>query len=145
MQKNNHIIALFFLGIFSMFLLHQIVPHLHHHHEDSHAHSEIKHADTHDHHHDTPEKENNSKSSFFDFFLDIHIHVGVSDDIPVIRQLTKKWRVFDHIISDISALYNDIILKDYALVGKPSVYRPPNNYFNPYTTNLDVRGPPDLG
>ena len=143
MRKHNHIIALFFLGIFSMFLWHQIVPHLHHQYEDSHT--AVKSADAHDHHHDTPEKEDNSKSGFFDFFLDMHIHVGVSDDLPVIRQLTKKWRVVDHMVSGLPALYKDISLKDAGLVEKRAVYHPPNNYFNPFTTNLNLRGPPDLG
>ena len=145
MQKFNHIKAIFFLGIFSMFLLHQIVPHLHHQHEDSSSHKAITHSDVHEHHHDAPEKEDNSKSDFLDFFLGMHVHVAVSDEIPVIRELTKKLRVVDNVVSDIPALYNNIILKDYTEVQKPAVYRPPNNYFNPYTANLDVRGPPYLG
>ena len=103
MQKHNHIIAIFFLGIFSVFLLHQIVPHLHHQHEDSRSQKAILHADSHDHHHDTPEKEDNSKNGFLDFFLGMHVHIAVSDEIPVIRQLTKKLRIVDNIVSDIPA------------------------------------------
>jgi hypothetical protein len=145
MQKYNHIKAIFFLGIFSMFLLHQIAPHLHHQHEDSHSHKAVEYADIHDHHHDTPEKEDNSKSGFLDFFLDMHIHLAVADEIPVIGEFAKKLRVVDDVVSDIQALYSYVILKDYKEVEKPSVYHPPNNYFNPYTANLDVRGPPYLG
>jgi len=145
MRKYNHIKALFFLGIFSMFLVHQIVPHLHHQHEGSHSHKEITHADSHEHHHDTPEKEDNSKSGFLDLFLGMHVHVAVSDEIPVIRELTKKLRVVDNVDSDIQAINSYILLKEYQEVEKPSVYHPPNNYFNPYTANLDLRGPPYLG
>ena len=145
MRKYNHIKALFFLGIFSMFLVHQIVPHLHHQHEDSHSHKAISHNDSHEHHHDTPEKEDNSKSGFLDLFLGMHVHVAVSDEIPVIRELTKKLRVVDNVDSDIQAINNYILLKEYHEVEKPSVYHPPNNYFNPYTANLDLRGPPYLG
>ena len=75
----------------------------------------------------------------------MHVHVGVSDEIPVIRELTKKLRVVDNAVSDIPAIYSYIILIDYQEVEKPTVYHPPNNYFNPYTANLDLRGPPDLG
>jgi len=144
MQKYNHIKAIFFLGIFSIFLLHQIVPHLHHEHEIAKtilAHSEGDHHN----HHDTPEENKSSKKGLMDFFLGMHVHVAVSDEIPVIRELTKKLRQVDNVVSDIPALYNNIILKDYTEVQKPAVYRPPNNYFNPYTANLDVRGPPYLG
>ena len=144
MQKHNHIIAIFFLGIFSIFLLHQIVPHLHHQHEDSPSHVAITHSDVHDHHHDAPEEIKSSKKGLIDFFLGMHVHIAVSDEIPVIRQLTKKLRIVDNIVSDIPAL-NDIILKDYGEVEKPTVYHPPNNYFNPYAANLDLRGPPYLG
>ena len=144
MQKYNHIKAIFFLGIFSIFLVHQIVPHLHHEHDivkTTLAHSEDGHHD----HHDTPEENKSSKKDLLDFFLGMHVHVAVSDEISVIRQLTKKLRVVDNIVFDIPALYNNIILQEFRKIEKSSVYHPPNNYFNPYTANLDVRGPPDLG
>ena len=128
-----------------MFLLHQIVPHLHHQHEDTQFHESISQTDSHDHHHNIPKKEGNSKSSFLDLFLAMHVHVAVSDEIPVIRQLTKKLKEVDNVIFDIPASYNNIFFKYYTWVEKPAVYHPPNNYFNSYLSSLDSRGPPSLG
>lgn len=145
MQRYNHIKATFFLGIFSMLLLHQIVPHLHHQHVDSYSYNTSVHTDDHSHHHDNPEKEDNSKSGFLDLFLGLHVHTTVLEDIPVIGEITKKLRVVDNVVCDIPAFYNSIILIDYKKVEKPPLYHPPNTYFNPYTTNLDTRGSPFLG
>ena len=58
MQKHKTIKALFFLGIFSMLLMHQVVPHWHHQHQEEHQHSEVAHSHNHEHHHETPEKDN---------------------------------------------------------------------------------------
>ena len=98
MQKHKHIKALFFLGIFSMLLLHQVLPHWHHEHEVEHTHKAVANSNTHSHHHDVPEKESPNKG-----FL------------------------------------------DYDEAEKIKVYHPPNNYFNPYLSSLNLRGPPSLG
>jgi len=41
MQKHNNIKALFFLGIFSILLLHQVLPHWHHQQEIDNENNEI--------------------------------------------------------------------------------------------------------
>ena len=69
MQKYNHIKALFFLGIFSLMLLHQVLPHLHHQHEVEHTHKAFAHSENHNHHHDVPKKES-SKKGLLDLFLE---------------------------------------------------------------------------
>ncbi|MBN4085176.1 hypothetical protein JYT89_02405 [Flavobacteriaceae bacterium AH-315-B10] len=145
MQKHIHIIALFFLGIFSMFLLHQVVPHLHHQHEDSHSHVAIAHNDD-NHHRDTPEKNDNSKKGFIDFFLAMHTHsIVVYDNIVVLKKtITNQIVVKKDITKQIFPSYS-IVYIDYEDVEKPHIYQPPNSYFNPYQIYLDLRGPPTLG
>jgi len=142
MRKYNQIKALFFLGIFSMLLLHQVIPHLHHQHEDSHSHTTTVHNDDH-HHHDAPEKDGNSKKGFIDFFLDMHAHSTIIyDNIVVLKEtVTNQKVVKKYITNPISPNYN-IVYIDYGDVEKPLIYQPPNNYFNPYLTFLDLRGPP---
>ncbi len=142
MRKYNQIKALFFLGIFSMLLLHQVIPHLHHQHEDSHSHTTTVHNDDH-HHHDAPEKDGNSKKGFIDFFLEMHTHsMVINDNIVVLKEtVTNQKVVKKYITNPISPNYS-IVYIDYGDVEKPLIYQPPNNYFNPYLTFLDLRGPP---
>ncbi|MGY8914390.1 MAG: hypothetical protein ACKVJF_04805 [Flavobacteriales bacterium] len=144
MQKHIHIKALFFLGIFSMLLLHQVVPHRHHEHDIQHTHKAVAHSDTNSHHHDVPEKESPNKG-FLDLFLEMHVHSVVSNEILLTHESSKKHLevkkekkcpVYNHI-------YNVSINYDEA--EKVKVYHPPNTYFNPYLSSLDSRGPPSLG
>lgn len=147
MQKHNHIKALFFLGIFSLMLLHQVVPHLHHQHEVEHTHKAVDHTDnhSHSHNHDVPEKES-SKKGFLDLFLEVHIHSVVANEIVVshecnVKQLKVKKDVKTSVFLNrysISIHYNDE-------PEKVSVYHPPNDYFNSYLSSLNSRGPPYLG
>ncbi len=144
MHKHEHIKALFFLGIFSMLLLHQVLPHLHHQHDVEHTHKAVAHNDTHDHHHDVPEKESSDKG-FLGLFLEMHVHSVVSNEILVTQNSSvKQLNVKKVLKTSISAKHYSIsIIYDEA--EKVRTYHPPNNYFNYYLTSLDTRGPPALG
>ena len=143
MQKHKHIKALFFLGIFSLLLLHQVMPHLHHLHEIGHSHKAVANSDSHSQHHDVPKKES-SKKGLLDLFLEVHIHSVVSNEIlethvSIISQFKVKKDVKTPIFLNrysISIKYDD---EDSI---KVVVYHPPNNYFNSYLSSLDSRGPP---
>lgn len=145
MQKYNHIKALLFLGIFSLMLLHQVVPHLHHQHEIEHTHRAVEHTDNHSHNHDAPEKES-SKKGFLDLFLEAHIHSVVANEIIVshecnVKQLKVKKDVKTSVFLNrysLSINYDD-------KPEKVSVYHPPNDYFNHYLSSLNLRGPPYFG
>jgi zinc transporter ZupT len=147
MQKHNHIKALFFLGIFSLLLLHQVVPHLHHQHDVEHSHKAVSNSnsDSHSHHHDVPEKESSNKG-LLDLFLEVHIHSVVANEIVVtqnssVKQLKLKKDVKTSIFLNrysISINYDDE-------AEKITVYHPPNIYFHQYLSSLDTRGPPSLG
>ncbi len=140
MQKHNHIKALFFLGIFSLLLLHNVVPHIHHQHEIEHAHT-----DGHGHNHDVP-KEENSKKGLLELFFEVHIHTVVSNEILVthessVKQINVKKDVKTSIFLNrysVSINYDD---EDEKVTG----YHPPSTYFNSYLSSLDSRGPPSLG
>ena len=142
MQKHNNIKALFFLGIFSMLLLHQVLPHSHHQEEIDHSHENLVHNDGHNHgaHH-----ESKSKKGFLDFFLDFHEHTLVSNEILLTQQsIEKPTRVKKEISTPISVFHTNSSINYYE-AEKIKVYHPPNNYFNAYLLSLDSRGPPSLG
>ncbi len=144
MQKHNNIKALFFLGIFSMLLLHQVVPHLHHEHDVEHTHKAVAHNDTHSHHHDVPEKENPTKG-FLDLFLEMHVHSVVSNEILLTHESSIQHLEIKKDISTPVSVVHYYSSINYDEAVKIKVYHPPNNYFNAYLSSLDSRGPPSLG
>jgi hypothetical protein len=144
MQKYNNIKALFFLGVFSMLLLHQVLPHWHHEHDVEHSHKAVANSDTHSHHHDVPEKESPNKG-FLDLFLEMHVHSVVSNEILLTHESSIKYLVVKKDVStpiSVGHYYSSI---NYDEAEKIKVYHPPNNYFNTYLSSLDSRGPPSLG
>ena len=144
MQKHNKIKALFFLGIFSMLLLHQVLPHWHHEHEVEHTHNAIAHNDNNSHHHDVPEQESPNKG-FLDLFLEMHVHYAVANEILLIQKRSvKQLDVKKDISKSVSFSHYHSSL-NYDEAEKIKVYHPPNFYFNTYLSSLDSRGPPSLG
>ena len=144
MHKHNNIKALFFLGIFSMLLLHQVLPHWHLEHEVEHTHNAIAHIDSHSDHHDVPEQESPNKG-FLDLFLEMHVHYAVSNEILLIQKSSvKKLDVKKDISKSVSFAHYNISI-NYEESIKIKVYHPPNNYFKAYLSSLDSRGPPSLG
>lgn len=144
MQTNKQIKSFFFLGVFSLLLLHQVFPHLHHQHEEtSEAIVQIE-DHHHNHQHDIPEKDDSFKKDFIAIFLGMHIHISEIDNIPIVRNVIKHQKVDKNIALKIP--YSNFIEfnKDYKDVEKPIIYNPPNNYFNREINNLDLRGPPVL-
>lgn len=144
MQKYNNIKALFFLGIFSMLLLHQVLPHWHHEHEVEHTHKAVAHSDHHSHDHDVPEKEIPYKG-FLDLFLEMHVNITVSSEILLTHASSVKQLIVKTYKSAPASVNHYTVFINYDKVEKIRVYHPPNNYFNSYLSSLDSRGPPSLG
>ncbi len=144
MQKHNHIKALFFLGIFSLLLLHQVVPHLHHQHEVEHSHKAVSHSDSHSHQHNVPEKKSSNKG-LLDLFLEGHTHSVVANELLVIHERSVKQLNDKKDVKKPISLNHYSISINYDEAEKVAVYHPPNKYFNPYLSSLDSRGPPSLG
>lgn len=144
MQLANQIKAFFFLGIFSMLLLHQVFPHLHHEKENAkHEIAQTDHGHSHDHDHD---KDQDEKNGFFSFLFSTHTHLSNSSEVLIVENTVSDY----HNKSEISkALDKSYYLKSlftiYREPEKSLVYQPPNLYFNPYLSNLSLRGPPALG
>lgn len=142
MQKHKHIKAFFFLGIFSILLLHQVVPHLHHLTDTEHTHLADTHSDNHQH--DDAKKENSEKG-FLDLFLEMHVHSPASNEIVVTQQSSlKQVKVKKDVKQAVSLLpFNRFINVENG--DDIRVYYPPSNYFNSYLNTLGSRGPPTLG
>jgi hypothetical protein len=144
MQKHNNIKALFFLGVFSMLLLHKALPHWHHEDEIEHSHNAIEHGDSLNHHHHISEKQS-SLVAFLDMVLEMHVHLVVSNELLLTQESSiKHLKVKKDINAPNSVVqYHSTI--NYDETEKIKVYHPPNNYFNAYLSSLDSRGPPTLG
>lgn len=139
---------MFFLNIFSMLMLHQALPHLHHQHEDSHSHSHsnIAHSGEHHHHDDNSNEKEESSNGFFGFFMDMHVHSTVSSDIIVLKRSTvEQQTVTDWDLANNTFDTLRLHLIDNGQNESPPIYQPPNTYFNPYLSYPDLRGPPILG
>ena len=143
MQKHNHIKAFFFLGLFSLMILHQVFPHLHHQHEDSHSHSDIARTGEHHHQEDSSQEKEDSSYGFFGFVMDMHTHSTVSSDIVLLERNTiEKQTIVDKDFAKGTFDIKEIFSIEYRQNSKPPVYHPPNNYFNAYLSSLNSRGPP---
>tara|TARA_R110000772_G_scaffold77473_2_gene166825 strand:+ start:9 stop:461 length:453 start_codon:yes stop_codon:yes gene_type:complete len=145
MQKPNKIAAFFFLGLFSLMLLHQVFPHLHHQHEESHSHSDIAHNGELHHHDDSSQEKEDFPYGFFGFVMDMHTHSTVSGDIVLLERNTiEKQTIVDKDVTNSAVEIEGIFSVEYRQNSKQSVYYPPNNYFNSYLSSLDSRGPPTV-
>lgn len=144
MQNHKNIKALFFLGVFSMLLLHQVLPHMHHQHKTEHQKSNVVHTHQHGHQHDIPENDN-SKKGLLDWFLAMHIHTSTSVDVMVFEQCTvKKATVKKELVkSFIVSETKQVIVENSA--SNKIWYNPPNRNQSPYFPNHSQRGPPNLG
>ena len=145
MQKHKTIKALFFLGIFSMLLMHQVVPHWHHQHQEEHQHSEVAHSHNHEHHHETPEKDN-SKKCFFDWFVEMHVHTNTATtDVLVLKEATVKKITVEK--ESVRILFPETVNLSLIDVdtSKERWYHPPDKLQNTYFPNCSLRGPPSLG
>lgn len=140
MQKPNKIAAFFFLGLFSLLMLHQAFPHLHHQHEETHSHSDIAHTGEHHHHDDSSHEKKESPYGFFGFFMDMHVHSTVSSDVVVLKRNTvERQTIVDDNVVKLTSDFQEFYVVDNRLNGKPPIYHPPNNYFNSYLSSLDLR------
>lgn len=144
MQKNKTIKALFFLGIFSLLLLHQVVPHWHHQHQEEHHH-DVAHSH-HDHHHHKETQKENPKKGFLDWFLEMHTHTNATTDVLVLKQTTVKKITVEKeaVVNTVSTNANNIVIYEADTTTK-KWYQPPDKLQSTYLPNTSLRGPPSLG
>ncbi|SFN79486.1 hypothetical protein SAMN05660413_02614 [Salegentibacter flavus] len=142
-QVKHQIKAFIFLGLFSLMLLHQMIPHLHHVHQEAHDHGLTEHTHSQE---NQQEKQSESSQDIFTVLLALHSHGGSNSEVPVVKisieHITPKKVKGEKSILQIS-LHQPVISEDQLvyLIGN---YQPPPKYFNPYLSHLSLRGPPQL-
>lgn len=150
MLKHKNIAAVIFLGVFSMLLLHRVVPHLHHqhqetHHSSAHNYTEHHHHDDHNHNHHQKEKEHKTTKGFIDWFLGTHSHTNAPTDILVLRNTTiQKFTVAKEVAKDSSFEIATSILYQTG-ASQRQWYHPPDHLYQTYFYSSTLRGPPVLG
>ena len=143
MRKYNKIKAIFFLGIFSIFLLHQMLPHWHQEHEVEQTYKAVAHSNSHGHHHNVPEKESPYKG-FLDLFLEMHVHSEAVNENLLIHLSSLKRLDVKKDINKLVSIVQRSISTSCNETDKVKVYYPPNTNFYYYLSSLDSRGPPYL-
>ncbi|WP_029036161.1 hypothetical protein [Salinimicrobium xinjiangense] len=147
MQVKPQIKASILLGLFSLLLLHQTIPHIHHEHQEKNENRLVKHSHGnshgHEHKHENERNPKNSKS-LLSILLATHSHGGSSTEIPVVEEsiqhiLLKK-------VKTESSSPQDFLLKNKLPEVKAAElqrnYQPPPDYLHSYLAFLSLRGPP---
>jgi zinc transporter ZupT len=91
MQQNIKIKAFFFLGVFSVLLMHHSIPHWHHQHQNQDNHSYTNLAHNHDfHRHQKNSDNHNTEKGFFDWLVEIHLHTTTNTSVLLMEKNTVK-------------------------------------------------------
>ncbi|MFY0686205.1 MAG: hypothetical protein JXQ90_03520 [Cyclobacteriaceae bacterium] len=145
MQQFRKIAAISFLSIFSMYLLHQVLPHVHHEHGNvehiSISESEDAH-DQHDHHHHHHDEDESSEGfDLLGFLFGIHAHTVEIDHILAPKNGSKQ-----HVSIVVEA---DVVCENkisfWELKDQRIWRHPPPPTKSPHRTSVSLRGPPSLG
>ena len=143
MQTYSKLIARFFLSIFCLFMLHQLVPHSHHQHETeilSDHHADDHEAGSHDHH-----SEEKSPLDFLSLLLSNHPHSQqLVDHSPSQLQTSKKHVDKNKVEKTIQKLFCEPVDEI-----SPKLKKPVPEFLriqkNTYFVSIALRGPPTLG
>ena len=131
------------MGLFSLILIHQMIPHLHHENSENHDHAEMEHAHSHDHQH---EEEPGEPKSLFSFLLSMHSHVGGNTEVPVVKtsteQIAPKKERSENLVP--YNFFREIAFSENVVADLIANYQPPPDYFKLYLSHLSLRGPPHL-
>jgi hypothetical protein len=140
MQNQKNITALFFLGVFAILLMHQVMPHGHHEHNVALTHEELANGEALSHHHKVLGTEHSEKG-FLDLFLNSHVHSVVFNEILLSNSSNIKQTEFKKDISTPLLVVHYLSFKNDDS-KKTEVYHPPNHYCNAHFSSFDSRGPP---
>jgi hypothetical protein len=144
---TRKISAIFFLSIFNMLLLHQVLPHVHHEHDgledaitkiDDHHHSH----ENDNHHHD---EDQNDDFDFLGFLLGNHSHSFDVNTLPTVKNLVSQKAAIKFFSTEVIPVLQTHFSshddgKKYALG-----HAPPNHSKRIYLYSSSRRGPPTLG
>lgn len=140
---KHQIKAFILLGIFSLMLLHHMIPHLHHESQEAHDHGSTEHTHSRDHQH---EKHSTNSQDLFSVLLALHSHGGSHSEVPIVKIsiehiTTKKVKSEKTILK---VFLQQPALSEIRLVDLIGNYKPPPDYFHPYLSHLSLRGPPQI-
>lgn len=141
MRIPRNILSFFFLGIFGLLMLHQVVPHYHHSAEKGHAdqHAAAPEHSHGDHHHDNDSEQKEKPFDFLAFLLGGHINLPTTTETPAFQHHITE----EHLVQQLSVASSPE--KEYVLQWlseEPPIYQPPNLYSKLYVNHLSLRGPP---
>ncbi|MEP1035265.1 hypothetical protein [Ekhidna sp.] len=145
MQRYKKIAAISFLSIFSMYLLHQVMPHVHHDHETA-EHitvSQSEHSHDGDHHHH--DEDANEDFDLLGFLFGTHAHSVQADNILVAKSITKQQSTMK--IVAVAATVQTGRLSNKVRDQEEQIFwqDPPDPTKTPYLSSGSLRGPPSLG
>lgn len=136
--------AIIFLGIFSVLLLHQVLPHVHHGHgeiegaivkiEGHHHHNDNTH-----HHHD---KKKNESFDLLGFLLGNHSHSIDVNTVPVVKSIVKKTASKNHLSHEVTYLLQIHFLPHIDEIKCAYGHAPPDLSQIIYLNTYSLRGPP---
>lgn len=143
MQQFRKIAAISFLSIFSMYLLHQVLPHVHHEHGSA-MHISISEAEhSHDHHHHPHDKDNSDEDfDLLGFLLGTHTHSVQVENILVVKRISKHHLSVKIDLADIPYLAS---LSQQRPEAEKIWQHPPEPVKSPTISSVSLRGPPSLG
>ncbi|MEO9477900.1 MAG: hypothetical protein ABJG41_20320 [Cyclobacteriaceae bacterium] len=144
MQQFRKIAAISFLSIFSMYLLHQVLPHVHHEHGSAEHISitDAEHSHDHDHHHHDDDSNDDDGFDLLGFLFGTHAHTVQVDNILVAKSISKQQVTVKVVVADLAYVTK---ISD----RKPEIQaiwqHPPDPTKSPHATSVSLRGPPSLG
>lgn len=143
MYKSRKIVSLFFLSLFSVMLMHQVLPHVHHQHHDSIAQIEDDHHhhDEQSHHH---QNENDDEKGLLNLLLGGHSHLVQIDEIQFFRTNTKQ---VNKIVKSVAAFVvpTAIVSPSYTESFKKALSQNESPPWRHFLISHSLRGPPTLG
>ncbi|MEQ8551760.1 MAG: hypothetical protein RIC06_04180 [Cyclobacteriaceae bacterium] len=144
MQQFRKIAAISFLSIFSMYLLHQVLPHVHHEHGSAERISIIdtEHAHHNDHHHHHDDDDSREGFDFLGFLLGTHAHTVQIDHILVTKSISKQQVSAKVLVFDVAC---EIKISDGEWEEQVIWHHPPDPTKSPHLISASLRGPPSLG
>jgi len=145
MNFREQIRAILFLCIFSMFMLHQALPHEHHKHEglaDS-----VGQTGHQDHHHDKDHQHHDGGDDFdfLDFLLGNHAHGTHAENTPTVKSNVKPFVAAKDIPVLAMLVFQDFSVTKYEPEKSMFRQQPPDYSCNRYLFTSSLRGPPSLG
>ncbi|WNJ17524.1 hypothetical protein [Pontibacter sp. G13] len=144
MRRIRSILALGMLGVMTIMMFHQAIPHVHASLGELAIFSE-SHSHSHDHSHVGADHHGHTKS-LLDLFLDLHTHSG-ADDVwkqPVVLGVSVPV-IESRLLSAFLQVWLTLPARDLQVKISGADDLPPSITSEPFLRSLILRGPPSLG